>query len=187
MLPSLEEIRKRRVKLGISQRKLATYLSVSQSAIAKIESGRMKPTYELVRRIFDFLDSLQTPAIGLVGEIASKPLVAVGKDDPVEKAVKLLQEYGFKQLPVRDGELWVGSLSERSVSRYLLKAKDPTSLLSRRVTEVMDEAFPILPEDTPISSAISLLQHSQAVLTTRRGRVMGIVTNADLLKLITKS
>jgi predicted transcriptional regulator len=52
------------------------------------------------------------------------------------------------------------------------------------VAEVMDEAFPMIAEDTPISIAIPLLQHFQAVLTTKKGRVTGIVTNADLVRMI---
>lgn len=185
MLPSIEELKKRRVKLGLSQRKFASYLSISQSTITKIENRKLSPSYELVKKAFDILDSFGSPQIGLVGDIAIKKVVSVQDDDLISKAVQLLQEHGFKQLPVRDNEnRWVGSISERSISNRLLKVANPKLLMSREVSEVMDEAFPMIAEDTPISIAIPLLQHFQAVLTTKKGHVTGIVTNADLVRMI---
>ncbi|HYB04393.1 MAG TPA: CBS domain-containing protein [Nitrososphaerales archaeon] len=185
MLPSIEEVKKRRVKLGLSQRKFASYLNVSQSTITKIENKKLNPSYELVKKAFDILDSFGSPQIGLAGDIAIKKVVSVQDDDIISKAVQMLQQHGFKQLPVRDKDNhWVGSISERSISNRLLKVANPKLLMSREVSEVMDEAFPMIAEDTPISIAIPLLQHFQAVLTTKKGRVTGIVTNADLVMMI---
>ncbi len=185
MLPSIEELKKRRVKLGLSQRKFASYLNVSQSTITKIENKKLNPSYELVKKAFDILDSFGSPQIGLAGDIAIKKVVSVQDDDIISKAVQMLQQHGFKQLPVRDKENhWVGSISERSISNRLLKVANPKLLMSREVSEVMEEAFPMIAEDTPISIAIPLLQHFQAVLTTKKGRVTGIVTNADLVMMI---
>ncbi len=185
MLPSIEELKKRRIKLGLSQRKFASYLSVSQSTITKIENKKLSPSYELVKKAFDILDSFGSPQIGLVGDIAIKKVVSVQDNDVISKAVQLLQQHGFKQLPVRDKENhWVGGISERSISNRLLKVANPKLLMTREVSEVMDEAFPMIAEDTPISLAIPLLQHFQAVLTTKKGRVTGIVTNADLVSMI---
>jgi len=185
LLPSIEELKKRRIKLGLSQRKFASYLNVSQSTITKIENKKLSPSYELVKKAFDILDSFGSPQIGLAGDIAIKKVVSVQDNDIISKAVQILQQHGFKQLPVRDKENhWVGSISERSISNRLLKVANPKLLMSREVSEVMDEAFPMIAEDTPISIAIPLLQHFQAVLTTKKGRVTGIVTNADLVRMI---
>ncbi len=185
MLPSIEEVKKRRIKLGLSQRKFASYLNVSQSTITKIENKKLNPSYELVKKAFDILDSFGSPQIGLAGDIAMKKVVSVQDDDVISKAVQILQQHGFKQLPVRDKDNhWVGSISERSISNRLLKVANPKLLMSREVAEVMDEAFPMIAEDTPISIAIPLLQHFQAVLTTKKGHVTGIVTNADLVMML---
>jgi predicted transcriptional regulator len=185
LLPPIEELKKRRIKLGLSQRKFASYLGVSQSTITKIENKKLSPSYELVKKAYDILDSFGSPQIGLAGDIAIKKVVAVQDNDLISKAVQILQQHGFKQLPVRDKENhWVGSISERSISNRLLKVTNPKLLLSREVAEVMDEAFPTVAEDTPISIAIPLLQHFQAILTTKKGRVTGIVTNADLVRML---
>ena len=50
----------------------------------------------------------------------------------------------------------------------------------------MEEALPTVSEDIPVEGIIPLLQQTQAVLTAKKGRITGIVTNADLLKLIQK-
>ncbi len=185
MLPSIDELKKRRIKLGLSQRKFASYLGVSQSTITKIENRKLSPSYELVKKAYDILDSFGSPQIGLAGDISIKKVISVQDNDVISKAVQILQQQGFKQLPVRDKENhWVGSISERSISNRLLKVSNPKLLLSREVADVMDEAFPTIAEDTPISIAIPLLQHFQAVLTTKKGRVTGIVTNADLVRML---
>ena len=185
MLPPIEELKRRRIRLGLSQRKFASYLGVSQSTITKIENRKLSPSYELVRKAYEILDSFGSPQIGLVGDIAIKKVVSLQDDDLISRAVQILQQHGFKQLPVRNKDNhWVGSVSERSISNRLLKVTNPKLLLAREVSEVMDEAFPMIAEETPISVAIPLLQHFQALLTTKKGQVMGIVTNADLVNML---
>jgi|SRR5579863_2295865 len=184
LLPELKEIRERRIRLRLSQRELAKNLGVSQSSIAKIERGKISPSYALARRIFTYLDSVHTSSVGRAADIASKPVASIQIDDAVLKAVHILQTTGYKQLPVRDGELWVGCVYEKTISRHLMETNDPKSVLRRQVGQIMDEALPSVAEDTSISALIPLLQQSQAAVTTRKGKVTGIITNADLLRLI---
>lgn len=186
MLPKLQEIRRRRVQLGITQQKLAKELRVGQSTIAKIERGSINPTYRLADRIFAYLDSYSSTKLGSAGEIATKPVVWVAESDSLRKAVGIIQDRGFKQVPVLQGGTCVGSVSERTVSQRMLERRNPATLLNRRVSHVMDEAFPAVPEQTPVSGVVALLQSTQAILTVKRGRVTGIITNADLLKLVTR-
>lgn len=68
LLPPIDELKKRRIKLGLSQRKFASYLGVSQSTITKIENKKLSPSYELVKKAFDILDSFGSPQIGLAGD-----------------------------------------------------------------------------------------------------------------------
>lgn len=184
MLPELKEIRDRRQRLRLSQRDLARNLGISQSSIAKIERGKISPSYVLARRIFTYLDSVHTTNVGRAADIASKPVASVQVDDAVLKAVHILQTTGYKQLPVRDGEVWAGCIYEKTISRHLMETNDPKSVLRRQVGQIMDESLPSVAEDMSISALIPLLQQSQAALTTKKGKVTGIITNADLLRLI---
>jgi predicted transcriptional regulator len=47
----------------------------------------------------------------------------------------------------------------------------------------MEEAFPQVGEDAPLSLLSSLLQVYSAVLISKKGKVAGIITKADLLKM----
>jgi len=44
--------------------------------------------------------------------------------------------------------------------------------------------FPQIEEITPLESLSYLLRYYPAVLTTRKGKVVGMITKADLFKLI---
>src|SRR5712692_4274644 len=184
LLPELKEIKERRLRLRISQRELAKNLGVSQSIIAKIERNKVSPSYALVRKVFTYLDSVHATAGGRAADVASRPVAYVEFDDAVQKAVHVLQSTGYKQLPVKDDDVWAGCLYERTISRHLVETNDPRSVLRRQVGQIMDEALPSVAEETPITAIIPLLQQYQAVLVTRKGRVTGIITNADLLKMI---
>jgi predicted transcriptional regulator len=184
VLPELKEIRERRVRLHLSQRDLAKKMKISQSGIAKIESGKVNPSYLLIKDIFSYLESIRMSNIGKVSDVASRQVASVQRADTVAKAMQLLQSTGYKQLPVRDGDMWVGCLFERTISRHIVETNDPRYILRRQVGQIMDESLPTVAEDTPIPIVIPLLQQSQAVLTTKSGRVTGIVTNTDLLKVI---
>ncbi|MCL4341722.1 MAG: helix-turn-helix domain-containing protein, partial [Candidatus Thermoplasmatota archaeon] len=56
MLPSIEELRKMRKNLGISQKELAHVSGVSQSYIARLEKGNLNPTYDKIRKIYEYLN-----------------------------------------------------------------------------------------------------------------------------------
>jgi len=59
MLPSLEEISRKRRILGLTQNELAKLAGVSQSLIAKMESRKTNPSYTKVKAILDVLNKLE--------------------------------------------------------------------------------------------------------------------------------
>lgn len=184
VLPELEEIKERRRALRLSQRQLAGQVGVSQSTVAKIESGRISPHYSVVKKVFAALESAQAKSMGKASEVATSPVMSVDRKDSVLHAIKIFQQTGFKQIPVREGEVWVGCVYERTITRHMTQTKDPKEILRMKVGAVMDDALPTVGEETPIATVIPLLQVTQAVLITKHGRVTGIATNADLLKFI---
>jgi len=50
----------------------------------------------------------------------------------------------------------------------------------------MDEVFPLIDENTPLSVVIQLLKYRQAVLTLRKGNIVGIVTKSDVMNFLSK-
>lgn len=183
LLPPIQEIKKRRVALGISQKKLANAVGSSQSLIAKIESNRANPSYDVVRKIFEHLDRIEQPRAGLAKDIEKRDLVWVRKNEKIRDAAEKMRQYGFSQLPVRDEreEICVGSISERQIVQGILKEPDPKQFYDKTIAEVMAEQFPVVDESIAITAVALLLQHSQAVLSARKGRIVGIITPSDLL------
>jgi len=184
MLPSLEEIAKKRKVLGLTQQKLARLAGVSQSLIAKLESQKIDPSYTKVKAVFDALEQLQTETEVRAEEVLHSKIVAIQKSDPVSKAVQTMADYGYSQLPVFDGEHAVGSISEKTIIGKVSAGKDLNQISQRSVGEVMEEAFPQVGEDAPLPLISSLLQVYSAVLISKKGKVVGIVTKADLLKML---
>jgi predicted transcriptional regulator len=183
MLPPIQEIKKRRVALSMSQKELASAVASSQSLIAKIESSRVNPSYEVVKKIFEYLDRMEQPRVGLAKDIEKRDLVWIKKSDRVKDAAEKMRQFGFSQLPVRDDkdEICVGSISERQMVHRIMSESDPKTFYEKQVGDVMAEQFPVVDENIPLTAVALLLQHSQAVLTARKGHVIGILTPSDLI------
>ena len=88
MLPRLEYIKQARVRLGITQRKLATLTGISTSMVNQIESGRCKPSYETARKIFEILSSLEGRTSMKAGDICSRSPISVQKDEKLHEAME---------------------------------------------------------------------------------------------------
>ena len=184
MLPSVNEITIRRKKLGLTQKRLADMAGVSQSLIAKIESGRIDPAYTRMKAILTALEQQETRTDLRAKEILQSKVISVQKDVPVSDAVRLMMKHGYSQLPVCDGEHAVGSISEKTISSKVLEGKDLKELSTIPIKDVMDEAFPQVGEDAPLSLISRLLQVYPAVLVSKKGSAIGILTKADLLKIL---
>ena len=184
MLPSLDEIVRRRKSLGLNQKELARLVGVSQSFVAKIETKKINPSYIKTKEIFDTLENLERKREKKAKEIFHDKVVGIGRDDPLSKAAKLMNETGYSQLPVFSEKRAVGSISEKTVLDQILKVGDPAKLSKVTVEDVMEQVFPQVDEITPLTVISSLLQYSPAVLVTKKGLVAGIITKADILKII---
>ncbi len=183
MLPSLEEIAKRRKDLGLTQSRLAGLAGVSQSIIAKIEAGSVDPSYSVVKRVFSALDRVGTPSARTVSEMMSRPVVSVSRTQLVREAVELMKRRGYSQLPVFEGPRSVGSISEKTILDRAARGESLDSLLGRRVRDIMDPSFPVVNDDTPLDFVLGLLQGNYGVLVSKRDSVVGILTKSDLLKI----
>ena len=184
MLPSLEEVGKRRRIVGLTQQKLARLAGVSQSLIAKLESHKIDPSYAKVKAIFDALERLQTDTEVKADQVLQKKVVGVQKNDPISKAVQTMAKYGYSQLPVFENAHAVGIISEKTIVGKVSAGKDLSEVSKLSVGDVMEEAFPQVGEDAPLPLISNLLQVYPAVLISTKGKVVGIITKADLLKML---
>lgn len=183
MLPALDEIPRRRKALGLTQSKLAQLAGVSQSIIAKIESGTVDPSYSIVGKLVEALEreSVQTSR-PRVSEIMSRPVISVSKSQLVREAVELMRRRGYSQLPVFEGSRTVGSISEKTILDRAARGEPLESLLSNKVRDIMDSPLPVVNDDTPLDLVLGLLQGNYGVLASKGENIVGILTKSDILK-----
>jgi predicted transcriptional regulator len=184
MFPTLEDIARRRRQLGLKQSELAKASGVSQSLIAKLEAGTIDSSYTKVKTIFDVLERLEFKTKAQAEKLIHTEVIAVQRTDPISKAVNIMKEHGFSQMPVFEGKQPVGSISEKAILHQILSGKDLDEISSQSTEKIMEEAFPQINENAPLSLITSLLQTYSAVLVSKKGVVIGIITKADLLRML---
>jgi len=183
----LSEVKAMRTRLGLSQKQLAELAGVTQAYISKIEARTVDPrvsTLEKISKALERATAMEKRAT--VGQIMTSPIVAVKSDDRVDKAIQLMKSHDISQLPVLDEEVQVGSISEATVVQRIASGENMVRLLKRNVDEIMENSFPTVSKDTDIDVAYSLLEHEPAIIVVEHGKVIGIVTKADLFKLAGK-
>lgn len=183
MLPRLEYIKQARIRLGITQRKLASLTGISTSMINQIESGRCKPSYETARKIFEILGSLEGKTSMKAGDICSHNPISVQKDEKLHNAIDIMRNNSISQLPVFDSSRVVGILTEDGLAKIMVE-KDDRDLRNTQVAQVMEPPPPIVDVSTPAKALIPLVRFAKCILVSEKGTVIGIVTITDTLKLV---
>ena len=186
MLPAIEIIPERRRKLGITQNQLAELAGVSQSYIAKLEAGKIEPSYLKVKSILESLDRLERKKEVQASEIMTRKPIHVQRNTSIEATVDIMRRNGFSQIPIFEGEKPVGGITERTLLDQILYNNDDEPVNRKKVGDIMEESWPIVGEDTPMSLLSSLLKYYPAVLVQKHGQIVGIVTKADLLGTFSK-
>jgi cystathionine beta-synthase len=105
--------------------------------------------------------------------------IAATPELTVRDALTLMNERGFSQLPVMDGNRSVGSLRDNRVMAAVLDNRD---LMERPVSEIMEPPFPVLGNDVDVTTAIRYLKDARAILIEEYGIIGGILTRHDLVE-----
>jgi len=181
MLPELSEIKQMRNKVGLTQVELARLAKVSQSLIAKIEAGKIVPNYRKTKRIFEALESVGKAEQRKAAEVMSRHVVSVRENDRIVKAAKLMERHAFSQLPVIRKEKSIGTVTEHAIIESMQNGID---VKKAKVRDIMQESLPIVAPNTIFGTLACLLEHEQALLVAKKGKIIGIITKSDLLKAV---
>jgi predicted transcriptional regulator len=184
-LPPITEIGKLRKRLGLTQTELALRSKVSQSLIARLEAGTVDPRYSKVAQLFSALDEMKSKEIQ-AKEIMTREVTGIQHTASIEYAAGKMKKHNVSQMPVYDGEKILGSFSEKTVMELITKGFDAKAFSKEDIGNHMEDAFPTVRQETPLSVLSTLLEHNPAVLVQEQGKIVGIVTKADLLKVIHK-
>jgi predicted transcriptional regulator len=174
-LPTPEDLKQRRNRLELTQSTLAEMAGVSQPLIARIEGDDVDPRLSTLRRIVDALNEAEGTVLRAL-DIMNEEVVSVSRDDSVRAAEQKMEEAAYSQLPVIDDGHPVGSISFSDIRH------GGENVGEQPVYEVMSEAFPTVSPDDSLDKISNYLDYSKAVVVTKNGKTVGIVTEADIAR-----
>lgn len=185
-LPTPEEVRRLRKIAGLTQKELASRAHVSQSLIARIESGQVDPRLSTLQKILSAI----TPAEekNLAQHIMHSPVISVDVADRVRKAVGLMKKYDVSQLPVLRGKRVVGSIQEATLVKRLLLSREPEKVYNGFIQDLMESPFVAVDPKSGLDEILTLLgQGHPAILVLDSGNLVGIITKIDAVETLVKS
>jgi len=78
----------------------------------------------------------------VIAQKQDKVFYSIDKNETVRSAFNIMKSHDISQMPVKDGEEIVGSITESAVLNYLLE--NPMNNTEKTVEAVMNEPFPVL-------------------------------------------
>lgn len=185
------KIKNTRKAIGISQKKLAKMLGMSQSTIARLESDieRLNPSYRTVYNVMDALQDAKTESVqwSILGKpsksIMHRNIVYVKPEDTIEKAIRIMKENDFTQIPVLNSRRGVvGTVNEKRLLK--MATESPETIAKTKVSQILDAALPQVDEETEAAKIRPILENFGAVLVMNGSRAVGIITIYDIVKLL---
>jgi len=172
-------LKRKRLEANLTQSQLAKLVGVTQAHIAKIEGEKVDPRLSTVNKILEILDGGKGRTCA---EIMTRDVISTHPKDRIQEASETMVRHAVSQLPiVEDGKV-VGMITEKSIVKNL----DP-NIADELVENVMEPPLPSVPEDTDINTIRPLLEAHSGVLVTKRGKLAGIITRSDLLKVVSST
>ena len=173
----LKDIKIIRKRFNLTQIELAQRSNVSQSMIAKIESEHLEPTYSNAIKIFDALNNISKEKELTAKDVMGKKIISVTPNETIKKTISLMKKHEISQLPVIQNNIPIGTISESSILDNIIGNKCATT-----VKEIMLESPPSISIKTPIRIITNLLYSFPIVIVNNKGKIVGIITKADLIR-----
>ncbi|RJS86943.1 CBS domain-containing protein [Candidatus Bathyarchaeota archaeon] len=169
-------LKKMRLEAGLTQSQLAKMVGVSQAHIAKIEGEKVDPRLSTVNKILEILTDRKRKRCS---EIMTRDVIVTNPKEKIKKVSEIMVKHAISQLPVVENGQIVGMITEEGIVKHL------SSDISEEIVEnIMEPPLPSVPEDTDLVTIRSILETHSGVLVTRKGKLVGIITRSDLLKVI---
>ncbi len=132
-----------------------------------------------------FFDKSGLTAKDIVNTEKSAELITVSENDTIEKAVKIMLEKDISQMPVVQNGRILGSLNEHTLFKKIIADAD---IKSKKVSDVMEPAFPFIDISTPLDSLKKMLTAENPAVLVRDFKTdkSYIITKHDVMKVLAK-
>lgn len=171
----ITDIKRIRKKLGLTQSDLASHSGVSQSLIAKIESGNLDPAYSNAKKIFNTLDTISEKNELKAKDIAHQNIISLNPHEDIKTAIMLMKQHNISQIPITDDNKSIGLISESTILDAVMNKKKMT------IGEIMQDSPPVVSETTTAEVVSKLLTFFSMVLVSRNGKLTGVITKSDII------
>ena len=162
---------------------------VIHASANKTHIERLNPSYYTIFTVIDALN-MQNMMKGSASlsdksaeDVMHRKIVYVKPNDTLEKAVRIIKDYDFPQIPViGNGMRILGTVSQKQ----LLSAatEHPSSLREILVRQITGTTLPQIDKGTSLDKLKPILENFDAALVVENGKAVGIVTIYDILKLL---
>src|SRR3989338_9884210 len=176
MVFDITPLKKIRKQLNLTQHEFAQKAGISQSMVAKVESGRLDPTYSNVKKIEQALELLTKNYEKEAKDIMIKNIISVNKDEKISNIIKLMNKYTISQLPVLEKDKVIGLILESSILNKGLE-----DIKNLKAKDVMEEAPPIINKNAKLEVIKQLLRFYSLILIEDKGNLIGLITKSDLI------
>lgn len=183
-LPELAKLRHLRKQLDISQTELAYELNIPQSSISRIENGTIDPPYSKVKKIYNYLINKKTQQNQIekaAEDIMTKKIISIRSKSSVKEAIDLMNKHQISQLPILENNQNIGSITAKRIQKYI--AEHP-QLLNVKIATIKELPFPEIQKSWKINKISNLLMNYPAVLVKEYDKYIGIISDANFLRLV---
>lgn len=170
LIPRAEDVLQKARSMGFTQEDVAKIAGVSQSMISKISSGKVNPSYRIIRKLNNALEA-QGSREKTAGEVMHRGVLSVKPGSEMEEVKKLMKEHDFSQIPVIDKGVVKGVVTEH----------DLVFKQGQKASEVMSPPPPVVQKEESITHLKDLIKDSPCALVVGEDGFLGVVTKQDLL------
>lgn len=178
--PTPIELKVMRKKANLTQKELAKRANISQSLVARIESGDVDPRVSTLRKILMVFNET-TKVKSSLTLVMHTPVITINSNESIGQGVEIMWKHGISQLPVVENGKVIGSIREETILNKF-NQENVKDLLQKSIMLIIEDPFPSVSIDTDPDDALRLLSiGAPAVLVNDHQRMVGIITKIDLI------
>lgn len=120
----------------------------------------------------------------LVNGLGARKLLTLNTEHSVQDALAMMQKYDIEQIPVKEDEKFVGSVSQNGLFKKIMQHAD---IKDKQIKEVMENPVPMVAMDLPVDRLSNYInKENNAVLAKDDSGNMHIITQYDVLNALSK-